>query len=194
MKRRNIHSAPLYCEWELIKRDEATGRILQIVEGENIVVKDGRDFVLRFLSGMTGSSAASAFPYLAIGASSVDNGEVDQTDLVSDVRLTHELIGNATRYVCTDADETSFDSTDIDDDVVTIDGCEFYKSLVWRAFIPGTDGNDGQPINEVALATHPTTPPAPKTQIGHILNHFVLPSVVVKDNGTEIIIRTKVHT
>lgn len=188
------HTTPFYCEWELIKRDENTGKILQIVEGDNIVVKDGRDFVLRFISGMTGSSAASAYPYLAIGASATDNDEVGTESLVSDVRMTYELIGNPTRFVCTDDTETAFDSTDIEDDVVTIDDCEFYKSLIWRAFIPGTDGNDGQPINEVGLATHPTTPPTPTTQIGHIFNHFILPSTITKDNGTEIIVRTKIHT
>lgn len=185
---------PFYCEWQIIKREFDTGKILQIVEGENIVVKDGRDMVLRFLSGMTGSSAGSSFPYLAIGASATDNDGVGTGQLVSDVRMTYELIGNATRFTCTDATGGSFDSTDIADDVVTISGCDFYKSLIWKATIPSTDGNDGQPINEVGLATNGFTPATPTTQRGNIFNHFILPSTVTKDNGTEVIINVKIHT
>ena len=183
-------SSSTYVEFHVIKREFETGQILEEAMGHNIVVKDGRSMVLEFIAGMT---TASSFPYMSVGASATDNGESDTTDLVSDTRLTHELIGNATRFTCTDSAGGSLTTADIQDDVVTIDGTDFYKSLTMKASMPSTDGNDGQPVREIALVSVQATPAAPKTASGTIYDHLILPSTITKDTGTTIDILLTLH-
>lgn len=153
---------PSHVTWNIIVRDEE-GNLVSEREMTNLVVNTGRDLLLKDLFMLSGSSGVVC---LGVGASTT-------AAAVTDTRLTHELIGNATRKPLVNTSNAALSGSDIVAETTTIGGVVYYKKLVCQATWDVTDGNNGNQFGEYGLFTTATLPGTPTGTSGIMFNHLI---------------------
>lgn len=171
-----MYLGPIREEWFYEKVNQDGEVIYTSPIMTNLHVDDGRELVLQFLAGMTGTSAGSAVVYLMVGASST---AADYTD----ERLWYEYNNNTNRITATNSSGGSFTSADIEHDPVTISGVTYRKKLRFKFAISATNNLDGLVIQEAGLNTEQATPGSPSTKHGVMLNRLVVSPAETKEAG-----------
>lgn len=153
---------PCHVTWQIIERD-INGVEVSSREMTNLVVNTGRDMLLKDLFMLTGSSGVVC---LGVGASTTPA-------TVSDTRLTHELIGNATRKTLVNTSNAPLSASDIVSETTTISGVIYYRKLVCQATWDVSDGNNGNQFGEYGLFTSVALPGTPTGTSGTMFNHLI---------------------
>lgn len=166
---------PIYISWmkrelEVNEFGENTGVILSEVEGENLVTNDGRDLLFKCLFMLAASAGVVS---IGVGASAT-------AAVVTDSRLTHELIYNPTRKPLTNTSGAALTSADIVSDPVTISTVNYYKKVVCQGEWLSGDLNNGNQFAEYGLFTTATLPGTPTGTSGIMFNHYIDPAPTIK--------------
>lgn len=168
--------------WRIIEKD-LHGNVVRDRTIHNLVTNAGRDQVILNTFMLAGSGG---FVALGVGASTTPAS-------VSDTRLTHELIGNATRKTLTNTSGAALSPSDIvtypSGIAITLNGTStvtFYKSITCQAVYNSGDANNGNQFGEFGLFTTVTNPATPTSTSGGMYNHLIDPSPTQKSSGNSI--------
>jgi hypothetical protein len=178
---KNEHNINMLCEWHIKARNKYTGEILYEETYYNVIVKTGREDMLKLLFNLTGQ-----VPLVALGAGSGSTAADE-----ADTRLETELIANATRKSLTKTDGST--PLIVETDEVTIMGTDYFKKVVCRGVFLSGDSNNGSNFREYGLFTTLTLPGTPTGTSGIMFNHFVAGADIPKDASTEIDVDTTVR-
>jgi hypothetical protein len=162
-----MNSIPVYAKWHIQLVHNETGEVLQESESPNLVVRIGREYVLRNLFNLSGAF----FLYGAAGPCSTPPD-------IEDTQLEYEYIattGYSARKGLTNTSEAALTAGDITSDDVTIDDCDYYKKLTVQYSYNGAveTGLQYQPFRAYMLNSFSTLPATPTSASGVMLNHFV---------------------
>lgn len=170
------NSIPICVQYKVTKTEKDSGEVLYEETSKNLVVKLGREYVLRNLFDLT----PTTFLAMGVGVSSTDA-------TVNDTRLTYELIGNATRVTLTNTSGAPLSSSDIQNGTFSVDGGTYYKKLPVQVIYDGTtDGNVGAFFAEYAIFDTDVLPVTPTSTSGIMFNHYV-PNSSIELGPTTII-------
>lgn len=168
---------PLVCSWKIKAWRPETGEIVHEEEAKNIVVKVGKDDMLRLLFGLSGSS------YVALAA-----GACSTAATVDDTQLNYEHILNPSRKSLTNTSDVALSASDIASEDYTEDTCDFHKKITVRGVYETGDANNGHPFQEYGLFTTDVLPATPTSAQPTMFNHFVAATPITKDASTEIVV------
>ena len=175
-------SVSMCCLWRIIEHD-LLGNIVSDKTKANLIVNSGRSQLIANALGLTGSSAIIA---LGVGASTT-------AAQVTDTRLTHELIGNATRKALTNTSGAALSPSDIttypSGTAIVLNATStatFYQSITAQAVYDSGDGNNGNQFGEYGLFTTVTLPGTPTASSGVMFNHLIDASPTTKTASNSI--------
>lgn len=173
-------ATPICCTWDISHIvTESEFLLYKESDKRNLVTTVGKDDVLALILALDGSG-----PIIA-GAAGACSTAAD----ASDTHLNYEHILNSQRMTLTNTSDLPLSSSDIQSDVVTIDGCEYTRKIVVRYRYDGsTDANVNQPFQEYALMSSITLPGTPTGVSGTMFNHYVAAAPIVLESTTTIIV------
>ena len=169
--------------YHVIHSDKNTGEILEEFSSPNLVVKLGREHVIRNLFNLSGTQ----FLYMGAGSSST-------AATVDDTRLEYELIGNANRITATNTSGGALSGSDIQTGTYSVSGNTFYKLLPVQVEYDGaTDGNQDEFFIEYALFSSNTLPVTPTSTSGVMFNRYVAPTGITLTASTVLTVIANIY-
>ena len=182
-------SIPISVQYEVTQTDNITGEVIYSVKSPNLVVKTGREYVLRNLFDLTGTD------FVAMGAGASSN-----TATVDDTRLTYELIADTNRKTLTNTNGDPLSSSDIQTGTYTVEispgvDATFYKLLTVQVIYDGaTDPNVDSYFAEYGIFNTDTLPGTPTGTSGIMFNHYTPGSSIQLSAATTITVRANIYT
>jgi hypothetical protein len=163
------------------------GNILKTSEGSNIIVNSGK---VQLLSNLFIQASSGLFPFLAVGASGINQGFVASA---SDTHLIYEINTNTVRKPFLSVNGGALTSADITNENVTIGGFNFTEKLVGQATFPQVDNTNGYQFGEYALASIAPVPGTPTGTSGQIFNHYLDPNPLNKQPSNTIVVQVTIR-
>lgn len=153
--------------YHIVQTDKESGEVLYEVESPNLVVRLGREYVLRGLFNLSPTS----FLYMGAGASST-------AATIDDTQLEYELIGNVSRKTGKNTSGGSITAADILSGTYSVGGGTYYELLPIQVTYDGsTDGNVDATFTEYALFDSATLPGTPTATSGKMFNRYIPPGL-----------------